>query len=124
MFTTPLPFPLVQMARTLMFLWVFTLPFALDSDKSSLGVHCITIFILTFAFMGVETVSLEMDDPFGHDENDFDNLGMAKTVFEDVFHIINIVDGPEWAQKVRLEMKGEEEYNDTPATEDKALLSA
>lgn len=27
--------------------------------------------------MGLETVSIELDDPFGDDENDFDNLGMA-----------------------------------------------
>ena len=27
--------------------------------------------------MGLETVSIELDNPFGDDDNDFDNLGMA-----------------------------------------------
>lgn len=107
MFTTPMPFPMVQMARTMMFLWVFTLPFALASDSSTLLVHCVVVLLLTYAFLGLETVSLQLDDPFGTDENDFDNLGMAKTVFEDVIRSIDMVDGTEWAMKVRANMKGE-----------------
>lgn len=120
MFKTPMPFPMVQMARTMMFLWIYTLPFALSSDSSTIYVHCVVVFLLTYAFMGLETVSLELDDPFGHDENDFDNLGMAKTVFEDVINAIDIVDGPEWAFKVRVNMKGS--YDDIPG-ESSSLLS-
>jgi hypothetical protein len=119
MLKTPMPFPMVQMARTMMFLWVYTLPFVLSSDSSTLFVHCAIVFLLTYAFMGLETVSLELDDPFGHDENDFDNLGMAKAIFEDVFSSIDIVDGPEWAYKVRVNMKG---ADDDLSTEDTALL--
>jgi hypothetical protein len=33
--------------------------------------------VLTYGFMGLETVSIELDNPFGDDDNDFDNLGMA-----------------------------------------------
>lgn len=56
---------------------VFTVPFALLSDTSSVYAHCVTIFILTYGFMGLEYVSIELDNPFGTDDNDFDNLGMA-----------------------------------------------
>jgi predicted membrane chloride channel (bestrophin family) len=119
MFKTPMPFPMVQMARTMMFLWIYSLPFALSTDSSTLYVHCAIVFLLTYAFMGLETVSLQLDDPFGHDENDFDNLGMAKIIFEDVISSIDIVDGPEWAYKVRVQMKGADD--DLP-TEDTALL--
>eukprot|EP00980_Cylindrotheca_fusiformis_P003378 scaffold751_cov87-Cylindrotheca_fusiformis.AAC.3 len=122
MFKTPMPFPMVQMARTMMFLWVYTLPFALSSDSSTLYVHCIVVFLLTYAFMGLETVSLELDDPFGHDENDFDNLGMAKMAFEDVLNSIDIVDGPDWAFKVRLNMKGSYDDDVPDAGEGSALL--
>jgi predicted membrane chloride channel (bestrophin family) len=54
--------------------------------------------------MGLETVSIELDDPFGDDANDFDNLGMALTVFEDNYLIINAIDGPEYADKLRAKM--------------------
>jgi len=121
MFTTPMPFPMVQMARTMMFLWVYTLPFALSSDGSTLIVHCVVVLLLTYAFMGLETVSLQLDDPFGADENDFDNLGMAKTVFEDVIRSIDMVDGEEWALKIRENMKGDPD-SDAIASESTALL--
>merc|ERR1712008_404588 len=72
-------------------------------------VHCIVIFVLTYAFMGLETVALQLDCPFGTDENDFDNVGMAKTAFEDMIRSVYMVDGMEWALKVREKMKGNPE---------------
>jgi predicted membrane chloride channel (bestrophin family) len=54
--------------------------------------------------MGLETVSIELEDPFGDDDNDFDNLGMAFTAFEDNYLIINAMDGPEYADKLRVKM--------------------
>lgn len=102
--TTPFPFPLVQMARTFLFFYVFTVPFALLSDKSNPAAHCIVIMILTFGFMGLEYVAIELDNPFGDDDNDFDNLGMAQTAFEDTYLSILDVDGPQWTDRLRLKM--------------------
>jgi predicted membrane chloride channel (bestrophin family) len=105
----------------MMFLWVYTLPFALQADGSPVQVHCIVIFLLTFAFMGLETVSLQLDDPFGHDENDFDNLGLAKHVLEDVYNLVAVVDGPEWAKKVSDNMKAES-LDDATISETSGLI--
>ena len=69
--TTPVPFPLIQMARTFLFLYIFTVPFVLLSDASSVFAHCFTIFLLTYGFMGLEVVAIELDNPFGDDPNDF-----------------------------------------------------
>ena len=102
--TTPFPFPLVQMTRTFMFFYVFTVPFALLSDPSIPVAHCITIFVLTFGFMGLEYVAIELDNPFGEDDNDFDNLGMAYTAFEDTYLTILDTDGPEWTERLRTKM--------------------
>lgn len=102
--TTPFPFPLVQMARTFLFFYVYTVPFALLSDSSNAVAHCIVIFILTYGFMGLEYVSIELDNPFGEDDNDFDNLGMAYTAFEDTYLSILQVDGPEWTDRLRKRM--------------------
>jgi predicted membrane chloride channel (bestrophin family) len=60
------------MARTFLFAYVFTIPFALLSDKSTILAHCVEVFILTYGFMGLELVAIEMDNPFGDDENDFE----------------------------------------------------
>ena len=83
--TTPVPFPLVQMSRTFVFLYIFTIPFVLMQDKSSLLAHCVTVAIMSFGFLGLELTAIELDDPFGDDDNDFDNEAMANTAFEDTY---------------------------------------
>ena len=52
--TTPFPFPLVQMTRTFLFTYVFTVPFALLSVNEKPIFHYILIFFFTFGFMGLE----------------------------------------------------------------------
>jgi hypothetical protein len=44
--TTPFPFPLVQMARTFLFFYIYTLPFALLSDTSKPLAHLCVIFMV------------------------------------------------------------------------------
>jgi len=38
----------------------------------------LSTFFITYGFVGLEYVSMELDDPFGDDPNDFDDLGMAE----------------------------------------------
>jgi putative membrane protein len=71
--TTPVPFPLIQMARTFLFLYVFTVPFVMLGDESSFVAHYFTVFVLTYGFIGLELVAIELDSPFGEDANDFNN---------------------------------------------------
>ena len=104
MLTTPIPFPLVQMARTFLFAYVFTIPFAFLSDKSPLVAHCFEVFLLTYGFVGLELVAIELDNPFGDDENDFDNLALAKSCMEDVYLIMYDTDGYESAMNLRKKM--------------------
>lgn len=44
---------------------------------------------------------MELDDPFGDDPNDFDNLGMAQLVFEDIYISIYKLDGDQAAYQLR-----------------------
>mmetsp|Transcript_9666 Transcript_9666/g.21477 ORF Transcript_9666/g.21477 Transcript_9666/m.21477 type:complete len:333 (+) Transcript_9666:168-1166(+) len=74
---TPFPFPLVQMCRTLLFLWIFTLPFAL-LNETGLIYSCIIMFFLTFGFVGLEFVAMKLDNPFGSDDNNLDIYEMSK----------------------------------------------
>mmetsp|Transcript_34875 Transcript_34875/g.39767 ORF Transcript_34875/g.39767 Transcript_34875/m.39767 type:complete len:330 (+) Transcript_34875:52-1041(+) len=71
--TTPVPFPLVQMCRTIILIYVFTIPLVfLKIEESQIVWDCISIFLITYGFMGLELVAIELDDPFGDDENDFE----------------------------------------------------
>ena len=102
--TTPVPFPLIQMARAFMFIYVFTVPFVLLSDESGDIPHCIAAFLVTYGFVGLETVAIELDNPFGFDENDFDNNALALTAYEDTYMTIKDADGAKWADRLRDKM--------------------
>ena len=75
---TPYPFPLIQMARTFLFAWVFTVPLALLNGDYVFYEVVALGFLLTYGFVGLERVSIDMEDPFGNDENDFDDMGLAQ----------------------------------------------
>mmetsp|Transcript_6864 Transcript_6864/g.8896 ORF Transcript_6864/g.8896 Transcript_6864/m.8896 type:complete len:375 (-) Transcript_6864:91-1215(-) len=103
--TTPVPFPMIQMARTFLFLYLLTVPFVMLTDTiSSNFARCLIVFLITFGFMGLELVAIQLDNPFGDDANDFDNMAMAMTAFEDTFLTIVDVDGTEWADRLRRKM--------------------
>ena len=53
-------------------------------------VYC---FFVTYAFIGLELVSIEMDDPFGDDQNDLDILSLYEKVFKDIIMCIEDIDG-------------------------------
>ena len=67
--------------------------------------------------------AIELDDPFGEDDNDFDNTAMALTAFEDTYLTIKDIDGPEWVDKLRVKMHDKNEAEKL-ATEQSWLLSA
>jgi len=92
---TPFPFPLVQMARVILYFWVFTLPLALIHSRYPLWGICMLIFLLTYGFIGIEFVCIEMSDPFGDDANDFDQVNLARIAFEDIYLVLYRNDGHE-----------------------------
>lgn len=73
--TTPVPFPLIQMTSTFLFFYIFTVPFALlsadDVSVFAAVVHMLVVFALTYGLVGMDLISIQLDDPFGEDENDF-----------------------------------------------------
>ena len=103
--STPLSFPLVQMSRTFCFVYVFSLPFVLVGDDSGVIAHVLSVFFITFGFVGLEFLAIELDDPFGDDPNDFDNNAIACTAYEDTYLTILDLDGPQWADRLRLKMQ-------------------
>jgi hypothetical protein len=98
---TQFPFPLAQMNRTFVFLWAYTLPWVLYHDDISIPSLIVLVFFITYAFVGLEFVSIELDDPYGDDPNDLDILGLAKTVFEDIYICIYDCDGEESAKGLK-----------------------
>lgn len=78
--STPLPFPMVQMARTCLFLWVFSLPLVLVGVFNELFSVLIFIFFLTYGFIGLELVAMQLLTPFGDGINDLGVDAMAEAL--------------------------------------------
>ena len=97
---TPYPFPLVQMTRAFLLFWVYSLPLVLLKEYR-VGSSLVIVMLVTFGFIGVEYVSMALDDPFGDDTNDVDEHGMALLVYEDIYLTIYRTDGPQAACKLR-----------------------
>jgi len=103
--TTPVPFPLIQMTRTLVIIYIYTIPLIfVESNENTPLWECLFVFLLAYGFMGLELVAIELDDPFGNDDNDFDTLSFAQMVFEDTFLMVAEVDGEEWSVKLQNKM--------------------
>ena len=66
---TPLPFPMVNMAKIFLFLWIYTVPCVLChfTYRDGVVVPVMIVFLVTFGFLGLEIVSIELSDPFGDD---------------------------------------------------------
>ncbi|KAL3927543.1 MAG: hypothetical protein SGBAC_013043 [Bacillariaceae sp.] len=97
---TPYPFPLVQMTRAFLFFWVYTLPLVLLKDYRVWSALLI-IWLVSFGFIGIEYVSMALDDPFGDETNDVDEHGMALLVYEDIYLAVYRTDGPAAAFELR-----------------------
>ena len=59
------------------------------------------VILVTFGFVGIEYVSMALDDPFGDPTNDVDEHGMALLVYEDIYLSIYRTDGPAAAFELR-----------------------
>lgn len=65
---TPLPFAYMVHVRRALILYCFTLPFALVRDYGW-GTILDTLMV-TYLFFGIEEIGVEIEDPFGLDDND------------------------------------------------------
>lgn len=67
---TPLPFAYVIHLRRALIIYCFTLPFALVDLFSTTWVVVLDTLFLSYIYFGIEEIGVEIEDPFGDDEND------------------------------------------------------
>jgi putative membrane protein len=66
--TTPLPFAYMVHLRRALILYCYSLPFALVNDFGWVAVPL--TFLVAYIFFGIEEIGVEIEGPFGTDEND------------------------------------------------------
>ena len=66
--TTPLPFAYVVHVRRALILYCVALPFALVQEFGWATI--LDTLVVAYIFFGIEEIGVEIEDPFGHDDND------------------------------------------------------
>jgi len=76
------------MTRTFLFFWVFSLPMVLINDNDQIVEVLVLMFFCTYGFLGLEYVSMELDDPYGDDPNDFPGQYVAYENMERKYEVV------------------------------------
>jgi ion channel-forming bestrophin family protein len=90
---TPLPFAYVVHLRRALILYCFSLPFALIDTFhwATLGL----VFVLAYTFFGIEEIGVEIEDPFGVDDNDLPLERICATIQGNVLALAGDGGAPE-----------------------------
>jgi putative membrane protein len=85
---TPLPFAYVVHLRRALVLYCFTLPFAL---VSSYGWYTIAdVLVIAYVLFGIEEIGVEIEGPFGTDDNDLPLDDICETIHRNLYAIAGI----------------------------------
>ena len=78
---TPMPFAYTAQIRHLLVVYLVTLPFALVGDLGWMVVPAMAV--IAFGLIGIEEAGIEIEEPFGEDENDLALDAFCDTVRRD-----------------------------------------
>jgi len=87
---TPLPFAYVVHLRRALLIYCYTLPFTLVSDFGWFTV--LAVALVSFIFLGIEEIGVEIEGPFGHDENDLPLDEICQTIYKNVYGLADIIE--------------------------------
>ena len=94
---TPLPFAYMVHLRRALALYCFTLPFALVDSLGWLTVAA--TFIVAYLFFGIEEIGVEIEDPFGVDDNDLPLDAICDTIQKNLMAMLPPEDAGERARE-------------------------
>jgi putative membrane protein len=83
---TPIPFSYEIFIKMYVLIYCFLLPVTMVPLFGYLAIPF--VMLVFFAFMGLEMMAAEIEDPFGFDANDLPTGKIAKTISDDVFEIL------------------------------------
>lgn len=83
---TPLPFAYMVHLRRVLIMYCFTLPFALVGAFEWATV--LDTFLVAYTFFGIEEIGVEIEGPFGRDENDLPLERFCQLIEKDLLEAI------------------------------------
>ncbi len=91
---TPIPFAYMVHLRRALILYCFTLPFVLVEP-----LHWWTVggtLLVAFVFFGIEEIGVEIEDPFGFDENDLPLERFCQTIEGNLLAVMDPAEPKPW----------------------------
>jgi putative membrane protein len=88
---TPLPFAYVVHLRRSLVVYCFTLPFALVETFGWTTV--LDVLLVAYTFFGIEEIGVEIEGPFGFDDNDLPLEEICATIERNVYALAGIEQG-------------------------------
>jgi putative membrane protein len=88
---TPLPFVYVIHLRRSLVIYCFTLPFALVETFGWATV--LDVLLVSYTFFGIEEIGVEIEGPFGFDDNDLPLEEICETIERNVYALAGIETG-------------------------------
>ncbi|MEO7651728.1 MAG: bestrophin family ion channel [Bryobacteraceae bacterium] len=85
---TPLPFAYVVHLRRALVIYCYTLPFALVSSYGWFTVA--DVLVIAYVFFGIEEIGVEIEGPFGTDDNDLPLDDICETIHRNLYAIAGI----------------------------------
>lgn len=85
---TPLPFAYVVHLRRALFLYCLTVPFALVEQTGWITIA--ETMLISYVFFGIEEIGVEIEGPFGHDDNDLPLEDICETIHRNLFALAEI----------------------------------
>ena len=88
---TPLPFAYVVHLRRALIIYCFTLPFALVDQFGWWTL--LDVLLVAYTFLGIEEIGVEIEGPFGSDENDLPLETICETIHQNVYALAGMHTG-------------------------------
>ncbi len=85
---TPMPFAYAVHLRRALVIYCFSLPFALVETFGWTTV--IDVLLLAYTFFGIEEIGVEIEGPFGHDDNDLPLEDICETIHKNLYALAGI----------------------------------
>lgn len=85
---TPLPFAYVVHLRRALFVYCLTVPFALVQQTG--WVTVLETLLISYVFFGIEEIGVEIEGPFGHDDNDLPLEDICETIHKNLYALAGI----------------------------------
>jgi putative membrane protein len=89
---TPLPFAYVVHLRRALVIYCYTLPFALVDTFGWWSI--LAVILVAYTFFGIEEIGVEIEGPFGYDDNDLPLEQICTTIQENLYSAARLRNSP------------------------------